>query len=184
MQHNLEPAITQHTIQMPSWHVELTIVLTPEGPYFLIRQLCGVLGVANVGQMLQRMREDDTLPGFMHQWPVQTRGGRQQTWCLHKRAVGYWLAMINTAKVRREFQPRLKDLKRECLDLMDRLFWGEVESTATALIPSPAPALPAIAQQTEENTVEIQHTQDLLLHLEERIGALEDRVYLPSSDDE
>ncbi len=174
----MEPAVTQYTMTMPKWHVELTVVLTPEGPFFLIRQMCGILGVANVGQMLQRMRDDDLLPDYMRQWPVQTRGGRQMAWCIHKRAVGYWMALINTAKVRSAFQARLKELKRECLDLIDRAFWGEVEST-----PAVAPATTVLLAQTAENTQEIAHTQDLLLWLEDRMGAIEEKVYLPDGDE-
>ena len=176
----MEPAVTQYTMTMPKWHVELTVVLTPDGPFFLIRQMCGILGVANVGQMLQRMRDDDLLPEYMRQWPVQTRGGRQLAWCIHKRAVGYWLAFINSARVRKEFQARLKELKRECLDLIDRAFWGEVDSTTA--MPVPMPGTPLLAQ-TETNTQEIAHTQDLLLWLEDRMGAIEEKVYLPDKDE-
>ena len=76
--------LQQHDIYLHKWNVSLTVVLTPEGPYFLIRQLCAVLGLSSIQAQTNRIREHAVLAKFVKQWPIKTIGGKQQSWCLHQ----------------------------------------------------------------------------------------------------
>lgn len=159
---------SERQIHMAHWQIDLTVIQDGTDVYFSVRELCGIFGIIHVSQMLQRMREDEILMSLMKKHSMTTRGGRQQTWCIHKRAVGYWLGTIPVNKIRPEFQPKIRDLKLQALDLMDRLLWGEVDSNH------------AVAQIAAEHDA----TRALVLHLEDRIGTLESQIRIEPPESE
>lgn len=161
----------QYAVTLPGWGCDLTVILTSDGPYFLVRQLCGVLGLSSTRQQIDRIRERSVLHKYLAQFPVQTRGGRQLAWCLHRRAVGFWLGTIQDSRVRPEIQPRILELQEDLLTAADRLIWGEIDVTP--------------AQQTSlQIEGQLADLRTFSLKLEERVGRLEQGVSLPEDDND
>ncbi|MDE1904915.1 MAG: hypothetical protein KGH75_00510 [Rhodospirillales bacterium] len=105
----------------------MTVLLTPDGPFYVIRQLCAVLGITGVHTQLQRLQEHAVLGRLVYQFPVQTATrGRQMTWCIHRRGIGYWWGTIQIAKLRTEVRPVVLELQEAIVDAASRLLFGEV----------------------------------------------------------
>ncbi len=158
----MQEHIEEYTISLPTWKMSLTVLLTLDGPFFSIREFCRVLGVADVQSQVEQLRDRRVMQRFVRQYPVSTRGGRQLAWCIHRRAVGFWLASINEHKIRADVQDRLIEFQEEVLDAADRLFFGEV---ASEIVPQQLPM---------ERTYAV--LRQFSLDLEARIGTMEDRV--------
>jgi hypothetical protein len=154
-------AVTQHRIHLPAWDVEINVILTPEGPFYMVRELCGVLGIKDMQYQMLRLRERRSLAQFVRQWPVQTKGGRQRAWCIHRRAVGIWWGTIDESKCRVDVQDRLVQLQIEVIDAADRALHGEV--------------LPGEPWRGDVARLDgdVANVRQLALKLEERIGRLE-----------
>lgn len=160
----------QYAVTLAGWGCDLTVVLTDQGPYFLVRQLCAVLGLSKVQQQMDRIRERRVLQRYVCQLPVQTRGGKQLAWCIHRRAVGFWLGTIQDVRLRPEVQPRILELQEALLTAADRLLFGEVASDP-------------VRSHLVSIEAQVASVRSLALQLEERMGAVEDVVF-PASDEE
>jgi len=173
--------IEQCRIPLLRWKAEITLIITPEGPFFVVREHCGILGLSSVQQQLQRLRDHKTFNKYLRQWPIQTRGGVQLTWCLHRRAYGLWLGSINPWLTKPEVQDHLVDLQEDVMDALERHLFGEVPSDPLrahlARIDS------TVANLRSEIRSEIERVEQFALHLEGRIGNMEN-VYIPEKDDD
>lgn len=150
--------VAQRTAYMPNWDVELTIIKTDHYDYFVLRQLCAVLGIADVGAQSTRLKEHTTLSKFVATLPVQTTTrGRQAMLCLQKRGLAWWLASLNPMRVRAEVRNQLIEFQEEAIDALDRVLFGENESI---------------------------DTQGAILMLEQRVGRIEAHINLSESDDD
>jgi hypothetical protein len=161
--------VTESKVFLPNWNIEITLLTTPKGPYYVIRELCLVLGIKDVAQQAARLRTKRATAQYIDNWPVQTRGGKQEMVCIHRRAVGYWFGTIDETKCRAEVQDRIVDLQVELVDAADRVLFGEVSS-------EPARAhLVSIESQMSD------HRRFTAL-LEQRIGHLEDVIFGDNED--
>jgi len=164
-----DTALAQHVLTLPAWQCDLTIISMSDGPYLLVRQLCGVLGIADVQQQIEQLRERKVIRPYLRQIAVQTRGGRQKAWCIHRRAIGFWWGFISDKRVRPAVAERLIELQQDILDAADRLLFGEVPSDP-------------IRGQVMQLDGQMAALRRLTLTLETRVGRLEDRIVLPESD--
>lgn len=169
----IRPGILQYKFPMHQWNIELDAIVTDEGAYFVIGQLCTVFGISRHSSMITRMQDDEILAEFMKKLPVATAGGVQTLWCIHKRAVGYWMAFINTNRVRPEIRPTLTQLKRDAMNYLERAVFGEVDA-----ISSSSPIVPASVPFAQDIDTLYRYT----MMLEERIEHIEEKF--PTSDDE
>lgn len=148
----------QRSIYLKNWDAELTVIYTSDGPFFLIRELCAVLGVADVGAQVTRLKEHATLRKLVRQLPLSARTGRGRRVvnCIHRRGIGFWWGSIQLAKVRAEVQDQLAELQEQIVDLADRALFGEVASP---------------------------DVEGFMLMLEKRVGHIEKHLDLPPLDE-
>ena len=169
----LESSISQHTIHLNSWDVDMMIILTSEGPYFVIRELCGILGIGNVYAMINRMKEHSSIARQMRRLPVRGRGGRQLTWCIHRKAVAFWFATVQDSRCRPEVQSRLIELHETMMETSERILFGEVTSLPLDI--------QSLINRVVQNTQDIEYLQRFTLFLE---AAMRWKITWPLSDDD
>jgi hypothetical protein len=87
-------------------------------------------------------------------------GGRQPTWCIERRGIGFWLGGLQLDRVRPEIRPRLLEFQEALVDAADKLFFGDVEAD------------PIRAQLTTHDR-DITSVTCFALALEKRIGRIE-----------
>jgi hypothetical protein len=122
-------SVTQTKVLLPQWNVEITLVRTPKGPYYLMKELCAVLGIVDVKQQRQGLSAKRATSPYVEQWPVKaSNGGTYQTWCIHRRILGFWFGGIDEARCRPGVQDRIVEFQMELIDLADRALFGEVAS--------------------------------------------------------
>ena len=100
------------------------------GDYFPIRAFCKALGIAHQPQ-LQRIRDDSDFADGIEYLDVQTAGGEQETLCLRKREVAWWLGTMEPKTIRKleeRFSTTLDEFKQAVMDAADRLWWGVAEA--------------------------------------------------------
>lgn len=148
----------QRTMAVPGWGVESPVIQTADGVYFPLNVLCAVLDI-DAQKQRARLKEHAVLGRLVRQLHVQTkaRGGRQLAWCIEKRGIGFWLGSIQLASVRPSIVPRLLDFQEALVDAADRLFFGEID------------AIPDVVRYARS--------------LEDRLGRVEERVFVPDGDE-
>lgn len=163
---------------MPGWRdgdgqvISVDVLLTSDQrAYVPFVFLCRVLGIRTIRESRQRAIEHAVLGRMLIQLPVETAGGRQLTWCLERRALGFWLGTINVNRLLPEVRDRLLEFQEQLVDLADRLLHGEVEAT-------PAQALAEIHRMKGEQADALAW----VFSLERRIGTLEHVVLRPVGD--
>jgi hypothetical protein len=96
------------------------------GDYFPIRAFCKKIGLAFQPQ-LEKVQTDSSYAEGVEILSAPTAGGLQETVCLRKREVAYWLATLEPRTVRKleeRFSTTLADFKQAVMDAADRLWWG------------------------------------------------------------
>jgi hypothetical protein len=163
--------ISQRQIALPAWHCDLTVLMTPEGPFYIIRQLCDVLGVKDVQEQVERMKENAVLHEMIRLLLVQTATrGKQKTWCINQDAIGFWWGGIQIERLRPEVRSGVLKLQKAIMKAASRLLFGEIPDV-----------LPPAIMVYDEDLADIrQYTRAL----EDRIGALESVVFADESEDE
>ena len=174
--------VAQHSQPMPHWRdaagkpVEAIWIITDDGrAWTTFTFLCASLGIVGVRQMRERTLEHAVLGAMLLQLPVDTAGGRQLTWCLERRALGFFLGTINVRKLRPDVQPRLLDFQEQLVDVADRFLHGEVE-----VAPAQSQALSEIHRLKGAQADAL----SFVLTMERRIGALEHIVFRPEDASE
>jgi len=154
----------QYAVTLLQWHDCAVAVLRDDKGrlWFPIGTLCAALGVTTRFQ-IDRLREHAVLSRMVAQHGIRTRGGRQSTWCIERRGIGFWLGGLQLDRVRPEIRPRLLDFQEALVDAADRLFFGELASN------------PIRAQLTTHDR-DIANVTRFALALEQRIGYIEERV--------
>lgn len=172
-----QPAVVreQRAVTLPRWDVALSILLTDDGAYFVIRELCRVLGIKDVQSQLVVLSERAVYQGRLKKLPVKTRGGVHQTWCIQRNALGMWLGHISDKKVRPEIQPQLVELQTEMLNAADLLLFGLVDAGAAV---TAAPADRALFEQLGQFMAQFRAFHRSFEALAARVDRLEGQVSL------
>lgn len=153
----------QYAVTLPHWGCEVQMIRDDdERLYFPIGMLCAVLGITMRFQV-DRIREHAVLGRMVKQLTVQTRGGRQLTWCIERRGIGFWLGGLQIDRVRAEVRPRLIEFQEALVDAADRLVFGEI-------------AVDPVRAQLATHDADIASVTRFALALEHRIGRIEGRV--------
>jgi hypothetical protein len=155
--------VSQYEIPLRDWGVTVPVAFADGRFYFPLSLLCAVLGI-QVQMQMERLRRHEILARLLRQLPIKTRTGVRQTWCLDRRGIAFWLGSIQVASVRAEIRPRLLDFQEALVDAADRILFGEVGMAA------------------EVDTVS--GVTRYARSLEQRIGRLEERVFVEGTEGE
>jgi hypothetical protein len=127
--------IQQYGIYLDKWDIWLTVVATPEGIFYVLRELCEALGIKDVQQQAEQLQARRASAAFIRKWPVQSKAkSRQLTWCLHHDVLGGWMFMVNERTIRVEFRDRLVEFQRDAFYALNRVLFGEVEGTSAIAV--------------------------------------------------
>ena len=124
--------VQQYRVYLEKWEIWLTVIATPEGIFYVLRELCEVLGIKDIQQQAEQLQARRASAAFVKKWPVQSKAkSRQLTWCLHHDVLGGWLFMVNERMIRPEFRDRLVQFQRDAYYAVNRMLFGEVEGSTT-----------------------------------------------------
>jgi hypothetical protein len=133
--------VQQYRIYLEKWEIWLTVIATPEGIFYVLCELCEVLGIKDVQQQAEQLQARRASVAFIKKWPVQSKAkSRQPTWCLHHDVLGGWLFMVNERMIRAEFRDRLVQFQRDAYFAVNRVLFGEVEGTVAVTDDAGQPA--------------------------------------------
>jgi len=158
--------VVQQSLYLASWGVNLTVVLYNGHRYFIIKQVCSLLGVGYDNQ-LDALRERELLEDMVMKLPINTSKGIRDAWCIKLEAIAAWMLIISDRRVRSESRPNLLKLQRDLMVAARRAMFGEVDA--------------ASVQQ------EVQDLRHFAWFLESQIVAMQrgqPRLLLPEGDDE
>lgn len=130
--------IIHDSLPLPQFGIDVPIVrVEGMGDYFPMRALCKALGIASQPQV-ERIQDDPDYAAGIETFTVPTAGGPQETVCLRKREVAWWLGKLDARLARKleaRFSVTLADFKQALMDAADALWWG-----VRAVVPATAPA--------------------------------------------
>jgi hypothetical protein len=132
--------IRQYRVFLDTWNIWLTVLVTEQGMFYVLRELCDAVGIADARQQYQHLKAHESAAPFVDKLPVQTETrGRQRTYCIHQEILGEWLFMVNPSLMRQEFRPRLVDFKQKARRALNRIIFGEVDGTLAMIDGSARP---------------------------------------------
>ena len=100
--------------------------------YVPFARLCDNLGIDR-GSQVERIREHEVLKDGLITLKLHTAGGIQDTQCLRLDLVPFWLAGINTNRVKAEVQNKLVLYQRECAAILWDSFRPPGQPSSVAL---------------------------------------------------
>ncbi|HEU4783481.1 MAG TPA: phage antirepressor N-terminal domain-containing protein, partial [Ktedonobacterales bacterium] len=119
--------IIYDTLHLAQFGVDVPIVrVEGMGDYFPVRPLCKALGIASHPQV-ERIQNDPDYVAGIETFTIPTAGGPQETVCLRKREVAWWLGKLDprlARKLEARFSVTLADFKQSLMDAADALWWG------------------------------------------------------------
>lgn len=124
----------QEEVTLRRWNLQVPIAAAEGDVYIPVRALCACLGVSSDMQV-RRIKQHAILKQYLRRFALAgPRGGRQPTYCLSKRAIGFWLGSISIGHVREDVRDGLLDFQTELLRAADALlfsanqeYWGRLE---------------------------------------------------------
>lgn len=122
---DIEPVV-QYEVPLHKWDCTITVVSVAAGIYYPLKSLCAVLGIADAQLQVERLQHRRATSGYLAKLPVRGSKGAHISWCLHRKAVGFWLAMIDERRVRPEIVERLLDFQEDVLIAAERCLFGLV----------------------------------------------------------
>jgi hypothetical protein len=129
----------QRVLPISQWQSEPSFPACRSGEdiYLAIRSLCSYFGVASRNQ-IDSLQRHKLLGRYMRMFYVNTRGGKQPTWCLHVRAVPLWVVLLDLDEIKPELQHGVIEWDDVILNEAARLFWG---AESGVIAPSTPPAI-------------------------------------------
>lgn len=115
--------------------------------YLPLARMCENMGIDRSTQM-QRIQAHEVLSTGLKTFLIETQGGVQEAVCLRLDLVPFWLAGINTRRVRAEVRERLLLYQRECAAVLWDTFRPAAQPSSAALA-SPDGTLSPAAQAYE-----------------------------------
>ncbi len=120
-------------LYLPQFGVEVPVLrISGMGDYFPIRAFCKAIGIPSQPQ-LQRIQDDPDFAEGTEILSVSTAGGPQESVCLRKREIAWWLSTLDPRTVRKleaHLGTTLKEFKQAVMDAADRLWWGVADVPA------------------------------------------------------
>ncbi|NJL06692.1 MAG: hypothetical protein HC911_17680 [Chloroflexaceae bacterium] len=149
---------------------EIIAILEPttQHVYVPLARLCANLGIDPPSQM-QRIQAHEVLSTALATLSIQSTGGPQATLCLRLDLIPFWLAGINTQRVRADVREKLVRYQRECAAVLWDFFRppGQPSSAALDRATPTAPVSPAA--QAYELALAVAALARQQMHIEDRL---------------
>jgi P22_AR N-terminal domain len=114
-------------LTIPQFGILVPVMRVPGmGDYFPVRAFCRAIGLARQAQ-LERIQNMQELQEAIETFTIPTAGGPQETICLRKAELAWWLGTLEPRTIRKleeRFSTTLEIFKRELMDAADRMWWG------------------------------------------------------------
>jgi hypothetical protein len=172
-----EQPLAQKLLVLEQWgNAQFPIACDAVGDIYMpVRALCLYLGIASQMQ-IKALRKSRSMQRCLRRFYLTSPsgGGRQAQWCLHIRALAFWLAgHIDVDAVRPELQQGLLEWQDTLIQAAHQLFFGEASVAST--IPEQDLAL-----QLNDALFEIRRLKTIVKLHSRRLGTLE-RFTLPDT---
>jgi P22_AR N-terminal domain len=124
----VEEPSSQKLLIMEQWdNAQFPVACDDAGSIYLpVRALCLYLGIASQMQ-IKTLRKSRSMSRYLRRFTLSSPagGGRQAQWCLHIRALAFWLAgHIDAGQVRPELQEGLLEWQDTLIQAAHELFFG------------------------------------------------------------
>jgi hypothetical protein len=116
----------QLTVYLQDWDCELTILIYKGQVYFVLRQLCTIIGVSGVTRQAEVLQARTDLQQEIIQLSVRTTTGNKDTWCLSIDGIGPWLYIISEQKLRSAVKPNILKFRLTVSKLAKMTFTKEL----------------------------------------------------------
>ncbi len=157
--------LKQYRTYLQAWDIWLTVVVAEDGMYFVLRELCDALGIAQPRSQYEQLKAHESSEPFACKLRVKgERGGPQITYCINQEILGGWLFMVNPSKMRTEYRGRLVEFHRAARHALNRIVRGEVVGTLATSDSATQPAA--------------------IVHLSDWLGPPHSPIQLSTSEDE
>jgi hypothetical protein len=122
----------QATLTIHQWPgaPEFPAVRLGKDVYLAVRSLCEYFGVRSSAQ-IDSLQRHKLLARYVRMFKMQTRGGKQPTWCIHIRAVCSWACNLDPDELRAEIEAGVLEWDDVLLNEAGRLF---VDTERMALV--------------------------------------------------
>jgi hypothetical protein len=172
-----EQPLAQKLLVLEQWgNAQFPVACDAIGDIYLpVRALCLYLGIASQMQ-IKALRKSRSMQRYLRRFYLTSPsgGGRQAQWCLHIRALAFWLAgHIDVDAVRPELQQGLLEWQDTLIHAAHELFFGEAYAAST--IPEHDLAL-----RLNDALFEIRRLKTIVKLHSRRLGTLE-RFTLPDT---
>jgi hypothetical protein len=129
----VEQPAAQKLLIMEQWdNAQFPVACDEMGSIYLpVRALCLYLGIASQMQ-IKALRKSRSMSRYLRRFTLSSPagGGRQAQWCLHIRALAFWLAgHIDADHVRPELQEGLLEWQDTLIQAAHELFFGSAISS-------------------------------------------------------
>jgi hypothetical protein len=130
----VEQPSSQKLLTMEQWdNAQFPVACDDTGSIYLpVRALCLYLGIASQMQ-IKTLRKSRSMSRYLRRFILSSPsgGGRQAQWCLHIRALAFWLAgHVDADHVRPELQEGLLEWQDTLIQAAHELFFGSPISSA------------------------------------------------------
>lgn len=149
-----------------------------EDVYLAVRSLCRYFGVSSANQ-IDSLQRHKLLNRYIRKFQMQTRGGKQTTWCIRLKAVAMWVAFLDIQEVRPELQEGLLEWDETLLEISAQVFQSKAPSGLLGVLAQYVPEITSEDQlQTfmEEVRTMRQHYDALFHMVGKRLANLEQKI--------
>lgn len=143
--------------------------------YVPLRPLCDYLGISYSGQR-ERIERDAVLATKLQTVIIETPGGPQEMQCLSLDYLNGWLFGINANRVKAENRERVIRYQEECYLVLRDAFQGGRSSDPLAQVEQLGLALITLAREQREFNSRLEHTEERVQEMDQRLVAVESRV--------
>lgn len=169
----------QYPFYFDEWGITLTIVEYRGHYYFLLRQLCSVLGISGVTRQAEVIKSRPDLAYMLIDMSVDSGRGIKSTHCLDFDAVGGWVHLISHLKVKESAQANLLRFQRDVTRLAKLVLAGVVQVTDADEVIIHNEKQLAFAKRNN-----IANLRMFLLFLEEMLGLANQKIQMIDNDDD
>lgn len=172
-----EHPISQKLLVMEQWgQAQFPVACDRSGDIYMpVRALCLYLGIASQMQ-IKTLRKSRSMSRYLRRFYVSSPhgGGRQAQWCLHIRALAFWLAgHVDADQVRPELREGLLEWQDTLIQAANTLFFGHD-------IPVEPISTQDLVDRLKQAELEIERLKLVVRLHSRRLGTVE-RFALPAS---
>jgi hypothetical protein len=169
----------QYSFFFDEWGVTLNILEYQGRYYFILRQLCSILGITGVTRQAEVIKGRPDLAHMLTDLAVDTGRGVKLTHCLDFDGVGGWVHLISHMKVKEEAQAKLLKFQRDVTRLAKLVIYGVVQVTDSDEV-----SVHNDRRLDFTKKMSINNMRMFLIYLEKLLGVANQKINMLDSDDE